>query len=143
MPFIRASAEVELVGVLGPAGFALSGQVLSHHWPSVGLLEAGEHMMYVSRHIYLLGVALVNLMLGLYLQPKAEVWRRRTQAVGSILLLSSPFFLGLAFVAEPGFGIAGRSWRTEAGLFTLWEAQSRTSLRAVAARRIDSVGCGL
>ena len=108
-----------IVGLLGLAGFALSGQVLSHHRPSMGLLEAGEHMMYVSRHIYLLGAALVNLMLGLYLQPKAERWKRRTQTVGSILILSSPFFLGLAFVAEPGLGIAGRSWRTEAGLFTL------------------------
>jgi hypothetical protein len=108
-----------IMGLLGFATFALSGQVLSHHRPSLDSLEAGAHMMFVSRHIYLLGAALLNLVLGLYLQRQPEPWREALQRLGSILILSSPFFLGLAFLTEPERGLVGRSWRAEAGLFTL------------------------
>jgi len=83
------------------------------------LLEAGSHMMYVSRHIYLLEASLVNLMLGLYWKAQPETWKKRTQMFGSFLILASPFFIALAFLAEPSLGLAGRSWRTSAGLFTL------------------------
>jgi hypothetical protein len=44
-------------------------------------------MMYVSRHIYLLGAALVNLVLGLYLQMKPPRWRGILQQIGSLLIL--------------------------------------------------------
>ncbi len=108
-----------IVGLLGLAGFALSGQALRFHRPALESLEAGTQMMFVSRHIYLLGAGVVNLMLGLYLQVQPESWRRRLQVFGSMLILASPFFLALAFLGEPGLGIAGRSWRTGAGLFTL------------------------
>jgi len=36
----------------------------------------GPRMMFLSRHIYLLGSALVNLMLGLYLRTESVGWRR-------------------------------------------------------------------
>jgi hypothetical protein len=108
-----------IIGLLGLAAFALSGQVMRFHRPSMESLEAGVHMMFVSRHIYLLGAGLVNLMLGLYLQAQPETWRRSLQRIGSVLIMASPFFLGMAFLAEPGLGVAGRSWRTSAGLFTL------------------------
>jgi hypothetical protein len=74
----------------------------------------------------------VNLMLWLYLQRQLERWRAGLRRLGSILILSSPFFLGLAFRTEPERGLAGRTWRTEAGLFTLLGRHSRTSLRAFA-----------
>ncbi len=76
--------------------------------------------MFVSRHIYLLGAALVNLMTGLCLQMASGGWQRRLQLVGSALLLFSPASLALAFFTEPQLGLAGRSWPSRQGLFALF-----------------------
>src|SRR5262249_36018740 len=76
-------------------------------------------LMYISRHIYLLGAALVNLMTGLYLQMARSGWQRRAQLLGSGLLLFSPVALTLAFCVEPPLGLSGRSWMSRQGLFTL------------------------
>jgi len=89
------------------------------HKPAMRSLEAGPHMMYVSRHIYILGAALVNLMLGLYLRMENRGWRRNLQVAGSVLLLLSPVLLTLAFGLEPELGMAGRSARSALGLFAL------------------------
>lgn len=99
-----------MVGLLGVTGFVLSGQALRFHQPSLRLLEPGVHMMYVSRHIYLLCASLVNLVLGLYLRRVPEGWRGYSQVVGSALPVASPLFLATAFLVEPSLGLAGRSW---------------------------------
>ena len=75
--------------------------------------------MFLSRHIYILGSALVNLTLGLYLKLENRGWRRNPQAAGSLLILLSLILLTLAFVDEPGVGIAGRSLQSVFGWFTL------------------------
>lgn len=108
-----------IVGLVGVLSFILSGQVLLRHQPSLSSLEPGIHMMYVSRHIYVLGASLVNLALGLYFRNDTQKWRYTLQAVGSILLMSSPFLLVTAFLVEPSLGLAGRSWWSRLGLFTL------------------------
>ncbi len=54
-----------IVGLLSVAAFLLTGQVMGHHVPNMQSLPPEVRMMYVSRHIYLLGAALVNLALGL------------------------------------------------------------------------------
>jgi hypothetical protein len=77
-------------------------------------------MMYVSRHIYLLGAALVNLVLGLYFRMNPHGWRKALQRIGSPLILLSPVFLLLAFFEEPALGMAGRSWRSFFGLIALF-----------------------
>ena len=77
-------------------------------------------MMYVSRHIYLLAAALVNTVLGLYLELDPSNWRRGLQLVGSMLMLVSVFSLTLAFVVEPPLGMAGRGWRSSVGLIALF-----------------------
>jgi len=77
-------------------------------------------MMYVSRHIYLLGGALVNLVLGLYLKLYPPGCRRVVQQIGSLLILLSPVSLLLAFIAEPALGMAGRGWRSYFGLIGLF-----------------------
>src|SRR5262249_2929333 len=91
-----------------------------HHHPRLQDLSAEVHLMFVSRHIYLLGAALVNLVLGLYLQMQQTAWRRALQVVGSLLILFSVVSLLLAFFAEPPLGLAGRSWRGYLGMLALF-----------------------
>jgi hypothetical protein len=109
-----------IFGVLGVVAFLLTGQLMKHHAPPTRLLPPDVHMMYVSRHIYLLGAALVNLVLGLYLREQPSGWRRILQWAGSLLILLSAVSLLMAFIAEPSFGIAGRSFRSYFGLIGLF-----------------------
>jgi hypothetical protein len=109
-----------IVGVLGVIAFVITGQVMARHVPDVHSLSAEVRMMYVSRHIYLLGAALVNLVLGLYLQMNPPGWRRILQQIGSLLILLSPLGLLVAFMAEPALGMAGRSWRSFFGVIALF-----------------------
>ena len=108
-----------VVGLVGVVVFVLTGQVMARHTPPVKAMEPELRLMYVSRHIYLLGASLVNLMAGLYLFLARSGWQRRLQVVGSLLLLASPVLLLVAFFAEPPHGLPGRSWVSRFGLFTL------------------------
>jgi hypothetical protein len=109
-----------MIGLLGVIAFLITGQVMKHHNPNIHTLSAEVRMMYVSRHIYLLGAALVNMTLGLYLQLQPPGWRRALQQIGSLLILLSAASLLLAFIAEPALGIAGRSWRSYFGMIALF-----------------------
>jgi hypothetical protein len=109
-----------IIGLFGVIAFVLTGQVMAHHAPNVHTLSSEVRLMYISRHIYLLGSALVNLVLGLYLQVQPPGWRRRLQRSGSLLILLSPVSLLLAFIAEPALGMAGRGWRSFFGLIALF-----------------------
>jgi len=109
-----------IVGVLGVIAFVITGQVMARHIPNVHTLSSEVRMMYVSRHIYLLGAALVNLVLGLYLQLKPPGWRRILQEIGSLLMILSAVALLMAFIAEPTLGMAGRSWRSFFGVIALF-----------------------
>jgi drug/metabolite transporter (DMT)-like permease len=109
-----------ILGLVGVVGFLLSGQVMKFHQPSLASLDPGSHMMYLSRHIYLLAAALVNLILGLYQRTLPGPRRKKLQAVGSLLLVASLVLLALAFLAEPSLGMAGRSWRSFLGLICLF-----------------------
>ena len=109
-----------IVGVLGVIAFVITGQVIKHHVPNEHTLSSEVRLMYVSRHIYLLGAALVNLVLGLYLQMQPPGWRRGMQQIGSLLILLSAAALLMAFISEPSLGMAGRSWRSFFGLIALF-----------------------
>jgi hypothetical protein len=109
-----------IVGVFGVIAFVITGQVMARHIPDVHSLSAEVQMMYVSRHIYLLGAALVNLVLGLYLELKPPGWRRILQEIGSLLMILSAVALLMAFITEPALGMAGRSWRSFSGLIALF-----------------------
>jgi len=95
-------------------------------------------MMYVSRHIYLLAGALVNTVLGLYLQLQPSRWRRVLQAFGSLLILTSALSLSMAFLAEPPIGMAGRGWRSLFGLTSLFFGVMLHLVASIGARRIDT-----
>jgi hypothetical protein len=108
------------VGLLGVIAFLITGQVMAHHVPNMQALPGEVRMMYVSRHLYLLGAALVNLVLGLYLKVYAAGWRRALQQVGSLLIVLAAVSLLLAFIGEPALGMAGRGWRSSLGLIGLF-----------------------
>jgi ethanolamine transporter EutH len=109
-----------VIGIVAVVAFLLGGQVMGHHHPRMEQLSAELRMMYVSRHIYLLTAALVNTVLGLYLQLHPSRWRRGLQLVGSTLILVSVVSLALAFTVEPPLGMAGRGWRSFVGLIALF-----------------------
>jgi hypothetical protein len=109
-----------IVGLVGVVAFLLTGQAMRHHVPNIHSLSAEVRMMYVSRHIYLLGAVLVNLVLGLYLQVHPPGWRRVMQQIGSLLILFSALALILAFNAEPALGLPGRGWRSQFGVIGLF-----------------------
>lgn len=100
--------------------FVLTGQIMARHTPPVRAMEPELRLMYISRHIYLLGAALVNLVTGLYLQAARGGWQRAVQFGGSVLLLVSPALLTLAFLVESPLGLAGRSWRGGGGIYALF-----------------------
>ena len=109
-----------IVGLVGVVAFLLTGQIMGHHHPRMEQLSAEMRMMYVSRHIYLLGAALVNVALGLYMQMQVAGWRQVLQSLGSLLILLAPIFLLMAFLSEPSLGLGGRGWRTYFGLIGLF-----------------------
>lgn len=125
-----------ILGVLGVVAFLLTGQVMKHHTPPMQLLTPDVRMMYVSRHIYLLGAALVNLVLGIYLREQPSGWRRILQWAGSLLILLSAVSLLMAFISEPSLGMAGRSFRSYFGLIGLF-AGVMTHLVATITGRLD------
>ena len=102
-------------GVLVLLAFAASGQVMLRHVPPMHLLAADVRLMYRSRHIYLLGSGIANVLLGLYVVPRRNSWERGFQYAGSVLLLLAPLLLGMAFLAETGQGLH-RTWRSTRGL---------------------------
>jgi len=109
-----------ILGLLGVVTFLITGQLMKHHNPPARMLSPDVRMMYVSRHIYLLGAALVNLVLGLYLREYSLGWRRTLQQIGSVLILLSVLSLLMAFISEPALGLTGRSWRSYFGLIGLF-----------------------
>lgn len=127
-----------IVGIAAIVAFLLSGQLLGHHHPSMDQLPAELRMMYVSRHIYLLAGALVNTVLGLYLQLQPSGWRRILQVIGSSFILFSALSLSMAFLTEPPLGMAGRGWRSLIGLIALFVGVMTHLVANVSARRIDT-----
>jgi hypothetical protein len=84
--------------------FLISGQYMKHHAPPVRDLEPGLHLMFTSRHIYMLAAALVHLGLGAYIVPHRKRGRHALQWIGSAALTVSAVLLIAAFVAEPMAG---------------------------------------
>lgn len=83
-----------------------------------GRLPEGEHLMFVSRHIYILANALAHLALAAYVTPRSARAGRAAQWTGSGLLALSSLLLMAAFAVEPVAG-RGRTPVSSLGLYTL------------------------
>ena len=108
------------VGVLAVIAFLITGQFMRHHAPPMVAMSDSARLMFRSRHIYILGSALVNLVLGVYFQRHTGGWRRVVQAIGSAFLIASPVLLLWAFTAEPGRGFREEMPWSHAGLYSLF-----------------------
>ncbi len=107
------------VGLLTVLAFIGTGQYMAHHQPPVVELSNDMRLMLRSRHIYILGSGLVNLMLGLYL-VREPGWRGMVQSIGSGLVAVAPVLLVLAFATEPEQGFRANLPRSAFGMFALF-----------------------
>jgi hypothetical protein len=88
-------------GLIALTAFLASGLFMRlgpHHLSS---LDNATRLLFRSTHIYLLFTALLNLVLGMYAEPRQSGWRAWVQRVGSALVLVAPALLGMAFLREP------------------------------------------
>jgi formate-dependent nitrite reductase membrane component NrfD len=69
--------------------------------PAIDGRSPFERMLFRSRHIYLLGGAALNVLLGLYLVER-EGALRTLQRLGGTLLLLSPLLALVGFAFDPG-----------------------------------------
>jgi len=120
-----------LVGAVTLVAFLISGAYMRGHDPPLAVLEPGPHLMFTSRHIYILAAALMNLVLGAYLRPTATRAARAVQWAGSLLLLLAAGLLLAAFVVEP---VAGR-YRTPVSAYGLYSLFAGSLLHVGAALR--------
>jgi hypothetical protein len=96
-------------------------------------LPPGRDLLYISRHIYMLGPALIHLLLAACVHPVPKAGFSRLQWAGTILLVVSSMLLITAFVFEP---IGGRG-RTEVSSFGIFTLAAGAILHAITARAID------
>lgn len=108
------------VGVAGVVAFVASGMFMRHHHPPLSGLGDASRLLFRSRHIYILASGLVNLMLGLYMQPRPNGWRQHAQNIGSGLLIASVALLIVAFVIEPSRGLQPEMMFSHLGLYALF-----------------------
>jgi len=122
------------------AAFLLSGAYMRFVARPASLSE-GRHLLFLSRHIYVLASALVHLALATYVAPLSTRGARATQWLGSGLLAASSSLLIAAFAAEP-MADRARGPASAFGLYTLFAGVmlhllASTRRRAVAVRPVD------
>jgi hypothetical protein len=89
-----------LVGAAGIVGFLSSGLYMHFRLAHLQGLEPATRLSFRSIHIYLLFSSLLNFVLAPHLEGR-QVRRPAVSLIGSLLLLTGPPFLGLAFIVEP------------------------------------------
>ncbi len=105
-----------LAGIAFLMLFVVTGQMMGFNDPPVPALPLAERMIFRSRHLYLLFIALINLLVALrYVLPEAG-GRRRAALAGSLLtLLAGPLF-ALAYFVEAEAG-SGPGWFSSLGAY--------------------------
>ena len=98
------------VGVMMLGAFLLTGQYMDLRYDHLRGLDDTTRMLFRSSHIYILLSGLVNLALGLYLQPLPQRAQRLLQGVGSALVLLAAFGFLAGFFVEPFLTGLLRPW---------------------------------
>jgi len=100
------------------------------HWEG----QPALHMLYLSRHIYILATALVAIALSAYVTPLPDERWRRVQWLASGLVVAAVVLEMAAFVVEPVWG-QGRTRVSAYGVYTLFGGTLLHALASVAGRR--------
>ncbi len=80
--------------------FVTTGKFMRIDFPDKDIIPQDLRLLMRSRHIYILFSGLIHLALGVYLQVRADAWRRAFQYFGSFLLTVSSGLLLWAFIVE-------------------------------------------
>jgi hypothetical protein len=88
--------------------FLVTGVFMMLAFPSIYAGNEAVRFLYRANHVYILLGGLVNWLVGIYGSPHPAVWRRAVQTMGSVLLLTAPMMLVVAFILEPPTGVAPR-----------------------------------
>jgi hypothetical protein len=89
-----------ILGILLFVVFLTTGQFMRANFPDKDLIPQELRLLMRSRHIYILYCGFLHILLGVYLQVRAEQWRKFVQYAGSSLLIISAVLLVWAFIAE-------------------------------------------
>jgi hypothetical protein len=108
-------------GIAGILIFTLTGQYMSLYHNHLQGMADGPRMLYRSAHIYLLLSSIINLVVGVYLQPEAITRLRLLQFITSGILLLSPALILVGFFIEPQLADLSRPY-TSIALFILFGA---------------------
>lgn len=81
-----------VVGILGFIVFALTGQVMMHHY-QVESMEAGPRMLIRSVHLYLMMAAAINLALGLF----GQFSNSKLEILLALIVTSAPVLMTIEF----------------------------------------------
>ncbi len=92
------------IGLLTISAFLLTGLYMRLNFPDAYHQNEVARMMFRANHVYLLFSGLLNLGIGVFFIAAVKPIGRRCQFWASVLLLTAPVLLGLAFWAETGDG---------------------------------------
>jgi len=80
--------------------FLVTGKFMRVDFPDKDIIPQDFRLLMRSRHIYILLSSLIHIILGVYLQIHAEVWRKILQIFASVLLIAGSVLFVWAFIFE-------------------------------------------
>ncbi len=107
------------LGFAGIIIFILTGQYMYHVYSQLQGMDDGPRMLFRSGHIYFLLVAIINLVIGTYLNPAQLPFGRIVQIVVSVVILLAPVFILTGFFLEPHLAELDRPY-SRLALFALF-----------------------
>ena len=89
-----------IFGILLLVVFLVTGGFMRADFPDKEIIPPDFRLLMRSRHIYILFSSVIHILLGVYLQVEARLWRKTLQLFGSTLLTAGSVLLVWAFVYE-------------------------------------------
>lgn len=107
------------LGFAGIIIFLLTGQYMFHAYSQLQGMDDGPRMLFRSGHIYFLLTVIINLVIGVYLNPKQLPFGNVVQLVISIIIMLAPVFILTGFFLEPHLNDLVRPY-SKPGIFALF-----------------------
>ena len=89
-----------IFGIILFVVFLITGKFMRVDFPDKEIIPQDLRLLMRSRHIYILLSSLIHIVLGVYLQVHAQIWRKFVQILGSILLFAGSILFVWAFIYE-------------------------------------------